>query len=155
MQGKHSIVAYSPNHYCYGNPKMLLLFIFLCSQAFVNNSTNTENVALHMSLATTWNMHRSSCAVPQILCKRLVRFRISRHVFVKILNFKFHDIPLRKIQQDAIMYRNFIISYLYEAQRVLGDTPPIIRSLKLHWKPPVFQTCKVVRRVVGGRCQAQ
>jgi hypothetical protein len=24
------------------------------------------------------------------------------------------------------------ISYLYEAQHVLGDTPPIIRSLKLH-----------------------
>ena len=26
----------------------------------------------------------------------------------------------------------FIISYLYEAQHVSGDTPPIIRSLKLH-----------------------
>jgi len=26
----------------------------------------------------------------------------------------------------------FIIPYLYEAQHVLGDTPPIIRSLKLH-----------------------
>jgi len=25
----------------------------------------------------------------------------------------------------------FIIAYLYEAQHVLGDTPPIIRSLKL------------------------
>jgi len=25
----------------------------------------------------------------------------------------------------------FIISYLYEAQHVSGDTPPIIRSLKL------------------------
>jgi len=24
------------------------------------------------------------------------------------------------------------ISYLYEAQHVSGDTPPIIRSLKLH-----------------------
>jgi hypothetical protein len=30
------------------------------------------------------------------------------------------------------MYQNFIIPYLYEAQHVLGDTPPIIRSLKLH-----------------------
>jgi len=28
------------------------------------------------------------------------------------------------------MYQNFIIPYLYEAQHVLGDTPPIIRSLK-------------------------
>jgi hypothetical protein len=49
----------------------------------------------------------------------------------------------------------FIIPYLYEAQHVLGDTPPIIRSLKLHWQPLVFYTWKVVGRVVGGRCQAQ
>jgi len=26
----------------------------------------------------------------------------------------------------------FIIPYLYEARHVSGDTPPIIRSLKLH-----------------------
>jgi len=32
----------------------------------------------------------------------------------------------------------FIIPYLYEVQHVLGDTPPIIRSLKLHWQPLVF-----------------
>ena len=38
----------------------------------------------------------------------------------------------KKIQQDANMYQNFIIPYLYEAQHVSGDTPPIIRSLKLH-----------------------
>jgi len=48
------------------------------------------------------------------------------------------------------MYENFIIPYLYEAQHVSGDTPPIIRSLKLHWQPLVFHTWKV-----GGRCQAQ
>ena len=59
------------------------------------------------------------------------------------------------IQQDATMYQNFIIPYLYEAQHVSGDTPPIIRSLKLHWQPLVFHTWKVVGRVVGGRCQAQ
>jgi len=33
---------------------------------------------------------------------------------------------------------NFIIPYLYEARRVLGDTPPIIRSLTLRWRPLVF-----------------
>jgi hypothetical protein len=48
-----------------------------------------------------------------------------------------------------------IILYLYEAQHVSGDTPPIIRSLKLHWQPLVFHTWKVVGRVVGGCCQAQ
>jgi hypothetical protein len=36
------------------------------------------------------------------------------------------------------MYQNFIIPYLYEAQHVSGGTPPIIRSLKLHWQPLVF-----------------
>jgi len=51
------------------------------------------------------------------------------------------------------MYQNFIIPYLYEPQHVLGNTPPIIRSLKLHWQPLVFHTWKVVGRVVGGRCQ--
>jgi len=53
------------------------------------------------------------------------------------------------------MYQSFIIPYLYEAQHVSGDTPPIIRSLKLHWQPLVLHTWKVVGRVVGARCQAQ
>ena len=54
------------------------------------------------------------------------------------------------------MYQiSFIIPYLYEAQHVSGDTPPIIRTLKLHWQPLVFHTWKVVGRVVGGRCQAK
>ena len=47
---------------------------------------------------------------------------------------------------------NFIIPYLYEAQHVSGDTPPIIRSLKLHWPPLVFHTWKVVGLVVVGLC---
>jgi len=50
--------------------------------------------------------------------------------------------------------KSFIIPYLYEAQQVSKDTPPIIRSLKLHWKPLVFHTLKAVGRVVGGCCQA-
>jgi len=52
------------------------------------------------------------------------------------------------------MYQNLIIPYLYEAQHVSGDTPPIIRSLKLYWQPLVFHTWKVVGPVVGGRYQA-
>jgi hypothetical protein len=50
----------------------------------------------------------------------------------------------RKIQQDAAMYKNFVIPYLSEAQYVSGDTPPFMRSLKLHWKPLVFHMWKVV-----------
>jgi len=61
---------------------------------------------------------------------------------------------MKKIQQDATMYQNFIIPHLYEAQHVSGDTPPIIRSLKPHWQPLVFHTWKVAGRVVGGRSQA-
>jgi len=53
------------------------------------------------------------------------------------------------------MYPTFITPYLYKAQHVSGDTPPNIRSLKLHWRPLVFHTWKVVGRVVGGHCQAQ
>jgi hypothetical protein len=53
------------------------------------------------------------------------------------------------------MYQNFIISYLYKAQYVSGDTPPIIRSLKLHWQSLDFHTWKFVGHVAGGRCQAQ
>jgi hypothetical protein len=49
----------------------------------------------------------------------------------------------------------FIIPYLYEAQPVSGNTPPIIRSLKSHSHPLVLHTWKVIGRVVGGRCQAQ
>ena len=45
------------------------------------------------------------------------------------------------------------ISYLYEAQHVSGDIPPIIRSLKLHSQPLVLHTWRVVGRVVAGRCQ--
>ena len=52
------------------------------------------------------------------------------------------------------MYQNFIILYLYEAQHISGDTPPIIRSLELHWQSLAFHTWKVVGRVVGGLCQA-
>jgi len=49
------------------------------------------------------------------------------------------------------MHQNFIIPYLYEVQHVSGDTPPIIRSLNLHWQPLGFYTWKVFGRVVGGR----
>jgi len=52
------------------------------------------------------------------------------------------------------MYQNVIIPYLYEAQRVSGDTPPIIGSLKLHWQPLALHTWKVVGRVDSRLCQA-
>jgi hypothetical protein len=53
------------------------------------------------------------------------------------------------------MYQNFIILYLYEAQHVSGETPSIIRSLKLHWQPLVFHKWEVVKRIVWWTYQAQ
>jgi hypothetical protein len=42
---------------------------------------------------------------------------------------------------------------LNEVQHVSGDTPPIIRSLKLHKQPLVLHAWKVVGRAVVGHCQ--
>jgi hypothetical protein len=53
--------------------------------------------------------------------------------------------------QQHIKILLFLI--LDEAQHVLGDTLPIIRSLKLHKQPVVLRTWKVVGRAVVGRCQ--
>ena len=59
------------------------------------------------------------------------------------------------------MYQNFIIPYLYEAQHVSGDTPPIVRSLKLHWQVHTVpdnihqlhvQTTFHVRKIRGCQC---
>jgi hypothetical protein len=62
---------------------------------------------------------------------------------------------IKKNPTSCNNYQNFIIAYLYDTQRVSGNTPPIIRSLKLHWQPLVFRTWKVVGHVFGGCCQAQ
>jgi hypothetical protein len=48
---------------------------------------------------------------------------------------KIHKVKSNKMQQCI---KIFIIPYLYEAQHVSGDKPPIIKSLKLHWQPMVF-----------------
>ena len=85
-----------------------------------------------------------------------IHFNVATSVKIRgVINLMFMDPCIivqfvKKIQQDATMYQNVIIPYLYEAQHVSGDTPPIIRSLKLHWQPLVFHTWKVAER-----CQAQ
>jgi hypothetical protein len=68
-----------------------------------------------------------------------------------------HHNTIRKEKSNKMQkyIKLIIIPYLYKAQYVSGDTPPIIRSLKLHWQPLVFYKWKVVGRVVGGRSQAQ
>jgi len=55
------------------------------------------------------------------------------------------------MMQQCIKILLFFI--LNEAQHVLGDTPPIIRSLKLHKQLLVLHAWKVVRCAVVGHCQ--
>jgi hypothetical protein len=58
---------------------------------------------------------------------------------------------MKKIQQDATVYQNFIL-YLYEAQHVSGDTPPIIRSLKLQLhvqQPSTYEKPEAASAVLG------
>jgi hypothetical protein len=76
----------------------------------------------------------------------------SLHFFVYDVLKIIHKEKSNKMQQCI---KIVIIPYLYEAQHVSGDTPPIISSLKLHWQPLVFYTSKVVGHVVCGCCQAQ
>jgi hypothetical protein len=49
-----------------------------------------------------------------------------------------HKVRKDKSNKMQQCIKIFIIPCLYEAQRVSGDTPPIIRSPKLHWKPLFF-----------------
>jgi hypothetical protein len=57
-----------------------------------------------------------------------------------------HRISFRKEKSNKMQkcIKIFMIPYLYEAQHVSGDTPPIIRSLKLHWQSLVLYLWKVV-----------
>jgi hypothetical protein len=78
---------------------------------------------------------------------------LGSHILIGINPVQIPTLFTKKIQQVTTMYQNFIIPYLYEAQHVSGDTPPIIRSLKLHWQPLVFHRWKVVGHVAGRLCQ--
>jgi len=58
---------------------------------------------------------------------------------------------IHRTQKYIEKHKKYIIPYLDEAQHVSGDTPPIIRGLKLHKQPLVLHTWKVVGRAVFGR----
>jgi len=64
------------------------------------------------------------------------------------VNFRAIVRPERLCQWKIPLTRNsvstFIVPCLCEAQHVSGDTPPIIRSPKLHYQPLVLHTWKVV-----------
>jgi hypothetical protein len=55
-----------------------------------------------------------------------------------------------KMQQCIKILLFFILN---EAQHVSGDTPPIIRSLKLHKQSVVLHMWRVVGHAIVGHCQ--
>ena len=69
-----------------------------------------------------------------------------------LLVFVHHSIIHKENPTRCNSVPNFI-SYLYKAQHVSGDTPPIIRSLKLHQQPLVWHKWRVFGRVVAASCQ--
>ena len=60
---------------------------------------------------------------------------------LEILVFNSYSEKPNKMQQRIKLLLSLI---LYEAQHVLGETPPIIRSLTLHKQPLVLHTWKIV-----------
>ena len=113
------------------------------SLIFSAHSTLFPKTTLKLKDKNTLNCNFASCFLKLVFHTEVTKY-IKNLMFVDpciIVQFT------KKIQQHATVYRNFI-SYLYEAQHVWGDIPPIIRSLKLHQQPLVLHTCKV-----AGRCQ--
>ena len=120
------------------------------SLIFSAHSTLFPKTTLKLKDKNTLNCNFASCFLKLVFHTEVTKY-IKNLMFVDpciIVQFT------KKIQQHATVYRNFI-SYLYEAQHVWGDIPPIIRSLKLHQQPLVLHTCKVAGCVAAGRCQVE
>jgi len=68
-----------------------------------------------------------------------------------------HNFIILFLTENSNKMQQFIKILLFlifsEAQHVSGDTPPIIRSLKLHKQPLGLRMWKVVGRAVVGCCQ--
>jgi hypothetical protein len=73
---------------------------------------------------TSTNINHLHVSAPECLPQGIFQIKTIKNPTHKYITYI-------KIQQDATVYQNFI-SNLYETQHVSGDTPPIIRSLKLH-----------------------
>jgi len=82
---------------------------------------------------------------------RKVRLQIMRLKKVFNVRGSVHHRAIHKEKSNKMQqYIKILLFHIfYEAQHVLSDTPPIIRSLKLHWQPLVFHTWKVVWTLSG------
>ena len=119
-------------HHCHFDVICQILIIY---SAFIRGFTKNGNT---MENAQTIN--RLSCLMNR------AQDKITTHRYV--IN-QFIKNPTRC---NSVSY--FISPYLYEAQHVLGNKPPTIRSLKLHQQPLVFHTWKVDRCVLVGCWQS-
>jgi hypothetical protein len=120
-------------------------------RALLRSSSGESVVLIHLVYVTLyrWPSGVHTCTPDGHLYR--VTYTRYREVCGSVRRSTVHREKSNKIQQFINI---FIISFLYEAQHVLSDTSPIIRSLKLHWQPLVLHTWKVVGCVVVGRCQA-
>jgi hypothetical protein len=71
------------------------------------------------------------------------------HVRGSVHHSIIHKEKLNKMQQSI----KILLFHIYIKLNMFQVTPPIIRSLKLHWQPLVLHTWEVVGCAVGGRCQ--
>jgi hypothetical protein len=139
-------------------PSSFLYFIFREWRWWKREANHTpsclsEGLRLTAFVLLYGVLPRSSCASHIIFVVADSVFQIlffGYACYAKQISVYQQALKIHKKIQDATMYQNFIIPYLYVAQHVSADTPPIIRSLKLHWQTLVFHTWKV-----GGRCQAR
>jgi hypothetical protein len=77
-------------------------------------------------------------SLPLIHSFCLLTLSLTQNLWRKLdvrLSVHHSTILTEKPKQDATMYQNLLFLILNEAQHVSGNTPPIIRSTKLHKRP--------------------
>jgi len=80
-------------------------------------------------------------SLPLIHCFCLLTLSLTQNLWRKLdVRGSVHNstILTEKPKQDATMYQNLLFLILNKAQHVSGDTPLIIRGLKLHKQPLVL-----------------
>jgi len=124
--------------------------------AVERKGVNLKSVRVYSCFSFS-GMH-SACAIVYFRLWLICLYQIFPHYLISVTIFVDPCIIVKFIQKNPERCNSlskFIISFLYEDQHVSGDTPPIIRNLKLHWQPLVLHTLKLVRRVIAGLCQAE
>ena len=93
------------------------------------------------------------CALDLYQITRLPCMHLYGHIIFDVRGSVHHSTILTEKKPPKMQHCIKILLFLIlnEAQHVSGDTPPIIRSLKLHKQPLVSHTWKVVGRPTTAR----